>query len=88
MKYYGLMANRTKAAETISRRLYSHRELVQITGLSRTTLWRMQRNGTFPQRRQISPGRVAWVAADIEAWLTQIRSEDSFLGSRKLASRI
>ncbi len=31
--------------------------------LSRTTLWRLERDGQFPQRIQVSPGRIGWVAA-------------------------
>ena len=30
-------------------------EVQHITGLSRTTRWRLQRDGKFPYRRQISP---------------------------------
>ena len=53
-----------------SRRFYSLRDLTQITGLSRTTLWRMERAEQFPRRRQLTPGRVAWLASDVDAWAT------------------
>ena len=41
------------------------------TGLSRTTLWRMSRDGRFPRAIAISPGRVAFVTEELEAWIAQ-----------------
>ena len=39
------------------------------TSLSRTTLWRMVRRGEFPKPVQVSPGRVAWSEALVNAWI-------------------
>jgi len=41
-----------------------------VTSLSRTTRWRMERRGEFPKRVRLSPGRVGWHQADIEAWIS------------------
>ncbi len=41
-----------------------------VTSLSRTTRWRMERRGEFPKRVRLSPGRVGWRQADIEAWIS------------------
>ncbi|MCC7241570.1 MAG: AlpA family phage regulatory protein [Acidobacteria bacterium] len=38
------------------------------TGLSRSTIWRLERQGLFPRRRRISHGAVAWAAEEVEAW--------------------
>lgn len=43
--------------------------VVDLTGLSKTTLWRMERRGEFPKKRNISPGRVAYLRADIVVWM-------------------
>src|SRR5438045_835999 len=45
------------------------REVLQTTGLSRTTIWRMARIGMFPRPYRISPGAVGWDSTDIEAWI-------------------
>lgn len=45
------------------------RELVRWLGLSRTTIWRLERDGRFPARIRTSARLVAWSEADIEAWL-------------------
>ena len=44
-------------------------ECRQITGLSRTTRWRLERAGQFPKRRQISPNAVAWLESEVQEWL-------------------
>lgn len=44
-------------------------EVRSITGLSRSTIWRREKDGTFPQRRQISSNRVAWLRTQVEAWI-------------------
>jgi prophage regulatory protein len=45
------------------------RETIQLTGLSRTTIWRLERAGLFPQRRRIGRQAVGWLASDIDEWL-------------------
>ena len=44
-------------------------EVKAITGLSRTTLWRLARRGLFPKRKQISSNSVAWDAMSISEWM-------------------
>jgi prophage regulatory protein len=44
-------------------------QVMARTALSRTTLWRLERRGAFPARRQLSPGTVGWIEAEVEAWI-------------------
>lgn len=44
-------------------------EVALITGLSRTTIWRLEKFSDFPSRRLLSPGTVGWFAREVEAWL-------------------
>ena len=46
-------------------------EAVEMTGLSRTTIWRMEREGTFPKLHQISPGRRAFLKSEIDKWIAE-----------------
>ena len=39
------------------------------TGLSRSTIWRLERRGAFPRHRRISPNAVAWLEQDVSAWI-------------------
>jgi prophage regulatory protein len=41
----------------------------EITGLSRSTTWRLERAGKFPARRRLSNNTVGWLASDISRWL-------------------
>ena len=44
-------------------------ECKHITGLSRTTRWRLERAGLFPKRHKISPNAIAWLESTIQEWL-------------------
>jgi predicted DNA-binding transcriptional regulator AlpA len=58
--------------------LLTEREVVAFVRLSRATVRRLEAAGKFPSRRRLSPGRVAWVADEVEAWVA---------GTPKLAGR-
>ncbi len=45
------------------------REVVALTRLSDTTLWRLEKAGRFPKRVKIGFKRIAWRAADVDAWI-------------------
>lgn len=40
----------------------------EVTGLSRTTAWRMQKVGDFPLPVLVSKGRVGWWESELAAW--------------------
>jgi prophage regulatory protein len=44
-------------------------ECRRLSGLSRSTRWRLERAGKFPQRRQISDNAVGWFKSELLAWL-------------------
>ncbi len=44
-------------------------ELVEITGASRASIYRWEKQGKFPQRRQVSQGRVGWIESEIKEWM-------------------
>jgi len=44
------------------------RQVMQRTGLSRMTIYRLELAGRFPKRRRLSENSVAWLESDIEAW--------------------
>ena len=49
-------------------RTLSFKRVRELTDLSRTTVWRLQRSGAFPKPLKISPGRIGWLEGDILAW--------------------
>lgn len=40
-----------------------------LTGLSKSTRWRLEKNGEFPKRRQLSAKSVGWLASEVENWV-------------------
>lgn len=39
------------------------------TGLSRTTVWRLERQGDFPRHRRMSRNAVAWAEHEVADWI-------------------
>ena len=57
-------------------------DLSDLTGLSRATIWRMERAGEFPKRIQLSRGTVGWIEDEIRDWIaSRPRCSSSELGS-------
>lgn len=50
-------------------RLLRCREVERRTGLSRSSIWRLEHRGAFPKRIQVSVNVVAWVEDEVVAWL-------------------
>ncbi|HBR4700820.1 AlpA family phage regulatory protein [Klebsiella pneumoniae] len=50
-------------------RFLSMAQTIKKTGLSRSTLERMEKEGTFPQRLTISEGRKGWHSKDVNVWM-------------------
>jgi len=55
---------------------FIRRDKVQhITGLSRSSIYAMVADGTFPKQIKIGRRAVAWVEADIDDWmLSRVKS--------------
>lgn len=49
-------------------RLLSWDQVEHIASISRSTAWRMERDGAFPRRVRVSPGRVGWWESQLTAW--------------------
>jgi prophage regulatory protein len=50
-------------------RFLRRRDVVEITGLSRSQIDRLTRAGKFPGRVALGPASSAWVASEVEAWI-------------------
>ena len=44
-------------------------EVAELTGLSRTTIWRKCRAGEFPARIKLGSHSVGWFLHEVEGWL-------------------
>lgn len=57
-----------KQPETTERILKAH-EVHTMTGLSRTTIWRLENKGEFPARVSLGGNRVGWRLSEINHWM-------------------
>ena len=51
--------------------IYRLPAVLEATGLSKATIYRLLERGEFPPRVKLSPRCVGWRAADVEAWLAE-----------------
>lgn len=47
-------------------------EVLHVTGLSRNTVYRRMREGTFPKQIRIGPNSVAWRQSAIAKWMCDV----------------
>lgn len=59
----------TSTPDTFPERIVRAKELHELTGLSRTTIWRMERKGEFPSRVPLSGNSVGWRYSEIMEWM-------------------
>ena len=50
-------------------KLIKIREVMNLTGLSRMSIYRFEQRGAFPARRRIGANTVAWLDSDIDEWI-------------------
>ncbi len=46
-------------------------QVIDTTGLSKASIYRLERGGDFPKRVAISPGAVGWRQSEIREWIEQ-----------------
>lgn len=51
-------------------RILRWNEIREGTGLSRSTVWRYERQGLFPRRIQLTARTVGWLEDEVTNWLS------------------
>lgn len=46
-------------------------QVIQLTGLCRSTIYQLEAEQRFPPRIKISTRAVGWLQGEVQAWLTQ-----------------
>ena len=69
-----MLARGDVAAEgaLLAERLVPLRVVCAVTGLSRSTIYRMVGAGTFPRPVKISKARIAWRESEVMAWVASV----------------
>ena len=63
-------------------------DVLELTTLSRTSLYKQVRQGRFPKPRRVGPNSVRWLEAEVIDWLTSLPTEDAAAISRDDHGRI
>ena len=53
-------------------------EVVQMTGVSRSTIYRWMENGEFPRQISLGANTVAWLESDVNDWIQLRISRSGF----------
>ena len=60
----------------LDQRFISRKDVVDMTGLSESTIRRLQKKNLFPRSYKISSRRIAWLQSDIECWMNSVKTSD------------
>jgi prophage regulatory protein len=44
----------------------------ELTGLSRTTVWRWEKAGKFPKSRALTSRMTVWLESEVLAWMAEL----------------
>lgn len=61
----------------MNEKILRKKQLPSLVGLSIPTIWRLEKRGLFPARRQISPGCVGWLQSEIDSWISGRRASST-----------
>jgi predicted DNA-binding transcriptional regulator AlpA len=50
-------------------RIIRSKEVLEKTGLSRTTIWRLEKTGEFPRRVSLGGNMIGWRLSEINRWI-------------------
>lgn len=50
-------------------RIIRPKELSEMLGISRTSIWRFERDGVFPKHVQLGMQSIGWRLSEVNAWL-------------------
>ena len=50
-------------------KLLTRQQIEEITGLTRSTIYRLMRSGQFPEPIRIGPRAIRWPQSEIESWI-------------------
>ena len=62
-------------------------EVMRLTGLSKTTIHRRYRAGTFPRPLRLGPQSIGWRREEIVEWLESLPGAGAGIGAGREADR-
>ncbi|RQZ14053.1 AlpA family phage regulatory protein [Burkholderia sp. Bp9031] len=60
----------------INERLLRLRQVLEMVGLGKTTIYAMMKDGTFPRPRHVR-GLSLWVESEVQGWISSVVAKES-----------
>jgi prophage regulatory protein len=64
--------NKEKEQQSTEDRVYTFKQVINLTGLSRASIYLAMKNSTFPKSFKLGKRKVAWKHKDIEEWINNL----------------
>jgi predicted DNA-binding transcriptional regulator AlpA len=64
---------------------FTRKQIIEITGMSRGTIDRLERRGRFPKRVVLADRKVGWNVAEVEVWREERNQARFDLGAAKVS---
>jgi predicted DNA-binding transcriptional regulator AlpA len=55
-------------------RILRTKDVQRLTGISRSTIWRLEKSGQFPRRVALGLSSIGWLKSDVLEWLEKRKS--------------
>ena len=55
-----------------AKRFYRLKDVIRVTSLSRSTIYRYAASGLFPKQIEIAPAIVVWLESDVQKWMSEL----------------
>ncbi|MCG9655172.1 helix-turn-helix transcriptional regulator [Vibrio vulnificus] len=60
------------------------KDVLNMTGLSRATIYAHMSQGKFPHSIALGKGSIGWLESEVQEWIsTRVKQRDEYLGSGK-----
>jgi len=60
----------------MQRQVLRPKEVIREYGLSRTTIWRLERAGNFPKKVRLGSRAIGYLRQDLEGWLQSLKDPE------------
>ena len=61
--------------EVMNERILRYPEVRKKVPVTNVTLWRWEKEGTFPKRVRLGGNSAGWIESEVEAWIEQRAAE-------------
>ena len=61
-----------------AKRFYRLKDVIRVTSLSRSTIYRYMYEGLFPKQIEIAPRIVVWLESDVQKWMSKQINKNTY----------